>query len=64
MGTGLDKSMEDKMAVLKDDIFYYEQQYKKLVRDREINAAQIQMYENMIRIGKAKLKEYEDESQK
>lgn len=51
--------MEDKMAVLTDDIFYYEQQRKKLVRDREIAAAQIQMYENMIRIGEAKLQEYE-----
>lgn len=64
MGMGLDKSMEDKIAVLKDDIFYYEQQHKKLIRDREIVAAQIQMYENMIRIGKVKLKEYEGESQK
>lgn len=53
-------STEDRMAVLKDDIFYYEQQRKKLVRDREIAAAQIQMYENMIRIGEAKLQEYEE----
>lgn len=51
---------EDRMAVLKDDIFYYEQQRKKLVMDREIAAAQIQMYENMIRIGEAKLQEYEE----
>lgn len=53
-------NMEDKMAILKDDIFYYEQQRKKLVRDREIAAAQIQMYDNMIRIGEAKLQEYEE----
>lgn len=53
-------NMEDKIAVLKDDIFYYEQQRKKLIRDREIAAAQIQMYENMIRIGEAKLQEYEE----
>ena len=53
-------NIEDKMAILKDDIFYYEQQRKKLVRDREIAAAQIQMYENMIRIGEAKLQEYEE----
>lgn len=51
-------SIEDRMAVLKDDIFYYKTQLKKLIRDREIVEAQIEMYKNMIRIGEVKLEEY------
>lgn len=49
---------EEKVSLLKDDIFYYKKQLKKLIRDREIAAAQIEMYKNMIRIGEVKLEEY------
>lgn len=48
---------EDRSSILKNDIFFYKEQQKKLIRDREIAAAQIEMYENMIRIGEAKLEE-------
>lgn len=58
------KDYKDLISVLSDDIAYYKDQKRKLIREREIASAQIVMYENMIHIGEIKPKEYEENANK